>query len=205
MNEKELRKLLALEETETLELKQTPNSSFYKTISAFANTKDGMILLGVDKKGNITGVKPSSKFLEDLTNRIVNKISIYPQIETVDIDRKRVLIVNVARTSWLVSYEGRYYERVGNTTREMNPEKLRALLVRGKPWDSVTDDFSLEEIDSTTINHFVHLAVEKNRLTDVSLNEMPQVILEKLELMADGKLRNGALLNFWQESTKTFH
>jgi len=86
----------------------------------------------------------------------------------------------------------------------MNPEKLRALLLRGKPWDSVTDDFSLEEIDSTTINHFIHLAVEKNRLTDVSLNEMPQVILEKLELMADGKLRNGALLIFGKNPQKHF-
>lgn len=204
MNQKELRKLLALEETETLEFKESPNSSFYKTISAFANTKDGMILLGVDKKGNIRGVEPSSRFLEDLTNRIVNKISIYPQIETIDIDRKRVLIVNVARTSWLVSYEGRYYERVGNTTREMNPEKLQTLLLRGKSWDSITDDSSLAEINPVTVNHFIHLAVEKNRLTDVSLNEIPQVILEKLELITDGKLKNGALLLFGKNPQKHF-
>jgi len=204
MNEKELRKLLASEETETLEFKERPNESFYKTISAFANTKDGMILLGVDKKGNVRGVEPSSRFLEDLTNRIVNKISIYPQIETIDIDRKRVLIVNVARTSWLVSHEGRYYERVGNTTREMKPEKLRALLLRGKPWDSITNDSSLEEIDPATVNHFIHLAVEKNRLTNVSLNEVPQVILERLELIADGKLKNGALLLFGNNPQKHF-
>jgi len=79
-----------------------------------------MILLGTDKRGNITGVEPSSRFLENLTNRIVNKISIYPQIETVDIDRRRVLAVKIARSGFPVSYEGRYYERVGNTTREMS-------------------------------------------------------------------------------------
>jgi len=53
VNEKELRKLLVLEETKTLEFKESPNSSFYKAISAFANTKGGIILLGVHNKGNI--------------------------------------------------------------------------------------------------------------------------------------------------------
>ena len=78
MNEKQPKKLLASGETETLEFKERLNKSFYESISAFANTKDGIILLGVDKKGNITGVESSTRFLEDLTNRIVNKISVYP-------------------------------------------------------------------------------------------------------------------------------
>jgi len=196
--------LLALGETETLEFKQSPNKSFYETTSAFSNARGGMILLGVDKKGNIRGVEPSSEFLENLTNRIVNKMSIYPQVETIDIDQKRVLSVKIARSGFPVSYEGRYYERVGNTTREMSPEKLQALVLRGKPWDSITDDFSLEEIDPASVDHFVHLAVEKNRLTNVSLNEVPQVILEKLGLIADGKLKNGAILLFGKNPQKHF-
>jgi len=93
MNKNELKKLLALGETETLEFKQSPNESFYDTTSAFSNARGGTVLLGVDKKGNITGVNSSSEFLANLTNRIVNKISIYPQIETMDIDQKRVLAV----------------------------------------------------------------------------------------------------------------
>jgi len=76
MNKNELRKLLASGETETLEFKQSPNESLYETTSAFSNARGGIILLGVDKKGNITGVDPSSEFLENLTNRIVNKMSI---------------------------------------------------------------------------------------------------------------------------------
>jgi len=53
----------------------------------------------------------------------------------------------------------------------MNPEKLRALLLRGKPWDSITDSFSLDEIGPATVDQFIHLAVEKNRLTDVGFVE----------------------------------
>jgi len=204
VNEAELIKLIACGETGTLEFKEIPNETFYKTISAFANTKGGTILLGVNNKGGIVGVEPSTKFLEDLTNRIVNKLSLYPEIETMDMEDKRVITVKIARSGYPVSYQGCYYERVGNTTREMSPEKLRSLLLRGKTWDSLTDRFSLEEIDTETIRRFVRLAVEKNRLSDVSQDEPPEVVLEKLELMVDGKLTNGAILLFGRNPQKPF-
>jgi len=204
MEEKELERALTSGETESLEFKESPNETFYKTISAFANTKGGTILLGVNNKANIVGIELSTKFLEDLTNRLVNKLSLYPEIETVDIEDKRVIAVKVARSGYPVSYEGRYYERVGNTTREMSPEKLRVLLLRGKTWDSLMGDFPLEQIDTETVHRFACLAVERNRLAGVSLDEPPEVVLEKLELMADGKLTNGAILLFGKNPQKHF-
>jgi len=204
MNEDEIIRLMASGETETLEFKGSLNEAFYKTISAFANTKGGTILLGVNNRGGIVGVEPSTKFLEDLSNRIVNKLSLYPEIVTRDIEDKRVIAVRVARSGYPVSYEARYYERVGNTTREISREKLRSLLSRGKTWDSLTDGFSLEQIDTETIRRFVRLAVERNRLTDVSQDELPEVVLGKLELMTDGKLTNGAILLFGNNPQKHF-
>ena len=156
------------------------------------------------QKGGIVGVKSSTKFLEDLTNRIVNKLSIYPEIEAIDMEGKRVIAVKVTRSSYPVSYEGRFYERVGNTTRQMSPEKLRALLLRSKPWDSIAGNFSPEEIDTEAISRFVRLAVGKNRLTDISLNDPPQIILGKLGLMVDGKLTNGAILLFGKDPQRHF-
>jgi len=117
----ELKKIINSGETERVEFKEKLNESLFKTISAFANTQGGKIILGVDKKGNIKGINKSPQFLEDLTNRIVNRLSIYPEIETIDSKSKRVIKIKVNRSSYPVSYEGRYYERVGNTTREMNP------------------------------------------------------------------------------------
>ena len=110
-----------------------------------------MIILGADNKGNIKGIDPSGKFLEDLTNRIVNKLSIYPDIAAIDIKGNRAIAVNIARSSYPVSYEGRYYERIGNTTREMNPDKLQIFLLHGKPWDSIIGEFSMTEIDTDTV------------------------------------------------------
>ena len=187
-----------------MEFKENLNESFYKNISAFANTKGGMIILGADNRGDIKGIDPSGKFLEDLTNRIVNKLSIYPDIAAIDMKGKRAIAVNIAHSSYPVSYEGRYYERIGNTTREMNPEKLRLWFLRGNPWDSITDDFSLNEIDTETVSRFILLAVENMRLVDTSLNEPPQLVLQKLGFMKDDKLTNGAILLFGKNPQKHF-
>jgi len=204
MKMKEVERLLASGETETIEFKESLGEAFYKTISALANTKGGVVLLGVGEKGNIKGVDSSNKFLEDLTNRMVNKLSLYPEIETIESEGKRIFAVKVPRSSSPVSYEGRYYERVGNTTREMKAERLRAFLLRGKSWDSLIGDFSLEEINPETVQHFLRLAVERNRLTDISLNEPLKVILKKLNLIEDGRLRNGAILLFGKNPQKHF-
>ncbi len=204
MSEGEVVKLITSGETERVEFKESPNEAFYETISGFANTKGGIILLGVNKKGNIVGIESSTKFLDNLTNRIVDKLSLYPEIETMDIEDKRVIAVKVARSGYPVSYEGRHYERVGSTTRKMSPERLRVLLLRGKTWDSLTSDFPSEQPDIETIRRFVRLAVEKNRLTDVSLDEPPEVVLEKLGLVADEKLTNGAILLFGKNPQKHF-
>jgi len=204
MDEKEFKKLLAIGETNTVEFKEIPNKAFYKTISAFANTKGGIILLGVDKNSNPIGIELSTRFLGDLTNRIVNKLSLYPDIETIDIEGKRFITVRVVHSGYLVSYEGRYYERIGNTTREMNQQKLKVLLLKGKPWDSITTNISLEEIDSDSVKNFIRLAVNNNRLTNVSLNEPLEIILEKLELLVNGKLTNGAVLLFGKNPQKHF-
>jgi len=132
MNEKELKRLLNLGETETVEFKESLCEGFYKTISAFANTRGGVILLGVDNKNKIKGADSSSKFLEELTNSIVNKLSIYPVIETIKIQRRRILAFRVIRSDFLVSYKDHYYERFGNTTRKISKGKLQALLSKGK-------------------------------------------------------------------------
>jgi len=201
---KELKNLLSSGETETIEFKENPNESFYKTISAFANTKGGRILLGIDKNGNLKGVDESNAFLEDLTNRIVNKLSLYPELETIDTGRKRFIIVKISRHSYPVSYGGHYYERVGNTTREMSSQRLRAFMLSNLPWDSIKRDFSYDEIDIETVNLFVRLTVGKKRLADISLDESPKTVLEKLELISDGKLKNGAILIFGKNPQKHF-
>ncbi|MEF3245334.1 MAG: helix-turn-helix domain-containing protein [Caldisericaceae bacterium] len=201
---KNLKKIINFGETEIIEFKEKLNESLFKTISAFANTHGGEIILGVDKKGNIAGIDQSTKFLEDLTNRIVNKLSIYPEIKTMDLKGKRVVIIKVNRSSYPVSYEGRYYERVGNTTREMNLQKLKVFLLNSTTWDSLTNDYLFDEIDTETVERFIHLAVDKKRLATESLKDSPLLALQKLNLIINGKLTNAAIMLFGKDPQKYF-
>lgn len=203
MNTK-LKRLLRVDETETIEFKEQLNDSFFKTVCAFANTKGGKVILGVDNKGNVVGVETSTKFLENLTNGIVNKLSIYPEIETLEIEGRRVLIIHVTRAGYPVSYDGRYYERVGSTTREMSIQKLRAFMLSSIPWDSLTGEFSFNDIDEETVKLFVRMAVTKKRLSDVSIDEPVKTVLKKLALISNGKLTNGAILLFAKNPQKYF-
>jgi ATP-dependent DNA helicase RecG len=204
MKESALKKILASGETESIEFKESPGRAFFETISAFANSRGGIVLLGIDKNGKIKGADPSGDFLTNLTNRIVDKLSLYPEIETFDIRGKRVIAVTIERPGYPVSYEGHYYERVGNTTREMSPKKLQAYLLSKSPWDSIAGNFSFYEIDDETVSLFVRLAIDAKRLPDLSLKEKPMEVLKKLEYLVDGKLTNGAILLFGKNPQKYF-
>jgi len=204
MNEDGLKALLSAGETDTLEFKEKINEGLFETISAFANTRGGIIILGVNNRGYIVGVEPSDKFLGDLTNRIVNKLSLYPGIEIFNLNGKRAIVINIPHTGNVVSFEGHYYERVGNTTREMKPEKLKTLLLKNEPWDSIICDAELDEIDLETFNRFVQLSVNNKRLTEDSMKDSPRVILEKLKFATNGRLTNGAVLLFGKNPQKYF-
>ena len=53
--------MIKLKEKKDLELKQSINDSFLKTVSAFATFGGGKIVFGVDDNGNIVGVKDIKK------------------------------------------------------------------------------------------------------------------------------------------------
>ena len=59
-------------ETQTLELKKSLSEKreIGETVSAFSNTNDGVILVGIAPDGEVVGVNAGKKSLEDLANLI---------------------------------------------------------------------------------------------------------------------------------------
>ena len=201
---KEIYKLLKSGETENVEFKETDNDAFYKTLSAFSNKDGGFAILGVNDKGEIKGIKSSSQYLTDLTNKIVNNLGIRPQIKTHEIKDKRIAVIEVEKSLNLVGYKGHYYTRVGNTTREMTPQELRKKLLIGVGWDALPTDFSLDKIDSETVKRFIRLSKEKGRLNFADETESIDKVLSKLGLLINGKLTNGAIMVFGKNPQKHF-
>jgi ATP-dependent DNA helicase RecG len=191
-------------ENTTVEFKEKINESIFKTISAFANKDGGIIYIGISDKKEIKGLEYTNSLLGDLTNKIVNMLGIHPQIDCIKINKKDVLQIKVKKSTLPVSYKGKYYTRVGNTTREMQGEELRSFFIKGTNWDGLTGNYSLDEIDPEAVRKFIRMAVGSGRLRTEDEKEDIKTILKKLKLIINGKLTNGAIMLFGKNPQKYF-
>ena len=158
-----LDQLLSEIETRELEFKEKPNPALFKTLSAFANTNGGVVFIGVSDKKEIIGYRCSNADLKELSDTIVNKLGIQPVIEPVKCGGKTILRIDVKKSKNPIAYEGRYYSRVGNTTRLMDYEELREFLISGIEWDSLPSQHGLADIDEESVRHFVRQAKSAGR------------------------------------------
>jgi len=196
--------ILKSTENNTVEFKEEINESTFKTISAFANKDGGIIYIGISDKKEIKGFEYTNSMLGDLTNKIVNMLGVHPQIDYIKVNKKDVLQIKIKKSTLPVSYKGKYYTRVGNTTREMQGEELRSFFIKGTNWDGLTGNYSTDEIDTETVRKFMRMASRNGRLKTADENEDIKTILKKLKLILNGKLTNGAIMLFGKNPQKYF-
>jgi ATP-dependent DNA helicase RecG len=126
-------------ESYTVELKREVNSDFKKEIIAFANSDGGEIFVGIDKEGNVTGVKDSSKIMENISNMIRDGIrpdlTGYTSVETINENGMEVVRVKVLRGGkrpYHLSDKGLkpngVYIRHGITSAPATEEAIRQML-----------------------------------------------------------------------------
>jgi ATP-dependent DNA helicase RecG len=200
--EMEIPEILKCEEGTTLEFKEMVNDGLYKTISAFSNTEGGIFLGGVSNDKEIVGFDCSEISVREISNKVVN-MGIQPSIDCVEVDGNNILVINVAKSSIPITYRGRYYKRVGNTTNEMSNSELREFLLRGSNWDGALNDYSIDEIDGEAVKKFKKMAINKGRMTDDGITDISE-ILTTLNLLIDNKLTNAALILFGKNPQKYF-
>ena len=97
-----------MKESQTTEFKKSlaERKEILETVSVFANSKGGKIVIGIaeNKDGpikKVTGIKINGKEIENLGNEIKQNTDpvIYPSIEVEEIKGKSVLVVEV-NESW---------------------------------------------------------------------------------------------------------
>ena len=70
LNSQSLKELLLSGESETVEFKTSFGKEAIETLVAFANTKGGTILIGVNDKGEVAGVKIGQVTIQNWVNQI---------------------------------------------------------------------------------------------------------------------------------------
>ncbi|TAK28846.1 MAG: transcriptional regulator [Chloroflexota bacterium] len=197
----DLTALLKTGESETLEFKERWNDAALQTVAALANTQGGILVVGVNNKGEVVGWQGGEKQLRVITDEIA-ALRVHPSITEQEHAGHKVLVVQVTKASMYVACHGRYYRRVGNTTRDIPSEELGQLLRDQVNWDSLTEDYPMSEIDEDSVRKFLQMARE--RLPHAKEDESTESILEKLQLLRGGKLTRGAILLFGKNPQQYF-
>jgi len=205
MDRDKILRVLEKEESSKLEFKERFSDSALRTISAFANTHGGLIVVGMNNKREVVGIDANDENYQKIINRVVNKLGITPDFDIVEVDDKSILAIEVRESHIPVSFEGRYYKRVGNTTREMSFEELKRFFQRDMRWERFSErDFKIDEIDERSVRNFLRTARAKGRLSVFDGDEPIEEIFERLGLMENGKINNAGMLLFGKNPQKYF-
>ena len=192
-------------ETQNIEFKPTWRDEYLKVICAFANADGGKLIIGVDDNGNLEGVRNSKKLLEDIPNKIRNKLGIIPSVEVQQKGGKDIIGISVNSASVPISCDGKYYLRSGTTNLELEGNELTNFLMRkvGKTWDEFIEErASLDDINAETIESFKKSA--EDRIPAIANEKDHRVILDKLNLLDGSKLKRAAILLFGKDTQKFY-
>ena len=196
-------------ENEKVEFKEKFDRETIETISAFANTSGGVILIGVTDEGKIKGIGIGKKTLEDIANRIKQNTDpkLYPKTELSEIENKKIILVEVNESkSKPVLAFGRAYRRVGKTNQKLSSEEIRKLARETEKFyfdEQICEEASLADIDGEKVKWFIREAKKQRKLEiqeEVSIKET----LMRLNLLKREKLTNAAILLFGKNPQKFF-
>ena len=189
---KELAELIKGRESETLECKDSFDKEAMETAGAFANTRGGMVLVGVKKKGNISGTDVNDEILKDWANEIsnVSEPRLIPYVGKVDMDDGTIAVILVKEHPLKpVSIRGRCYRRVAASNRRMTPAEISEMHMEtvGSTWDSLpVSDKTVDDLDMELVKRYMEIANGTGRRAFGS-EEGPEDILAKLELLKDSR------------------
>ncbi len=214
MTLEELKKLIAEDEGETVEVKETTGQRVdaCETLCAFLNKDGGTVVFGVTKKGKLTGQLVSDKTKRELFEVFAKfEPSADIAVDWVDVDAThRAIVCTVPRGNERpYVYDGRPYKRVQSSTTVMKREEYNRMLKERRgfesPWEAMPNpELTLDDIDLEEVRRTARKAVQMGRL-DASVNTEDAVgLLDHFGLRENGVLLNGAAVLFGNDKFVRF-
>ncbi len=188
-----------MKESQHIEWKQSWRDGYLKWICGFANAHGGVLVIGRNNKGVITGLTNAAKLLVDIPNKVRDILGIVVDVNLRTEDGKETLEIVVEPYPYPVSYKGEYHYRSGSTKQELKGAALDRFLLRkqGQHWDGVpVPHVAIKDFSKPVIAAFRKLARESRRLDSAMLRESTPALMEKLHLLEGHYLKRAAILLF---------
>ncbi len=197
-------------EHQALEWKSTWKDDHLREICAFANAQGGVLCIGKDDHGRVTGVPESAarKLLENLPNKVRDVTGVQVDVNLRAEGSLYWLEVVVPAVSTPVSCRGEFYYRSGSVCQQLTGPALTHFLLEktGAQWDSIpVDRVTPEELDSISFEIFQREALRNRRMSAEDFDISRRELLQRLELLDEqGRLKRAALLLFHPHPTRWF-
>ncbi|SJN26194.1 helix-turn-helix domain-containing protein [Sphingobacterium sp. JB170] len=187
-------------EQQNIEYKQSWRDEYLKWVCGFANAQGGRIYIGLDDKGNVTGVDDYKKLMDDLPNKIVQQLGLVVDVNLHEKSGQYYLEVIVSQSTVPISYHGVHHYRSGSTKQELKGTALHNWLLKksGKSWGDIpVAGATVDDLDMETIQSFLKKAISKDRIPSSAAEEDVMLLMKRLNLLTkDGELTHAAILLF---------
>lgn len=176
-----------------IEFKSSFQKEVIETLAAFANTKGGVVLVGVSDAGEIVGVTIQAETMQSWINQCkqITSPRIIPDIELVQIEDKTVAVVSISEYPIKpVASKGRYFKRIGNANHQMTATEISDAHIKliNSSWDYHPDpEHTMASISESKVQAFAEA---------ISVKATFDAILEKFELIKEGRPTFGCHLLF---------
>ena len=198
MTAEELLALIAQGEGETLEFKRSVAEldKVTETAAAFANTRGGIVLIGVNPAGRIKGVEVGQTTRERIANRITSNTDprLYPSVEFIGVAGRAVAVINVPENVDKPHLAfGRAFKRVGAVTAQMDRAEYERLLLarRQLPFDQrKIPDATLDDLDEARLRWYLQRAAQERAIPA----DLTAPMAENLKRLGVAQERNGQLV-----------
>lgn len=184
-------------EKQNTEFKESWREEHLKTLCAFANTKGGDLLIGIDDAGKPKGLADKKKLLEDIPNKIKEALNVLADVQPRKKTGRDYVHIKIKPYDAPISFKGKHYIRSGSTTQELSGTELHQFLLSksSMAWESVIDDkATLTDINEKQLAKFRDLAKEHSRAP--ARERTTPALLAKLHLAEKGRLNRAGLLLF---------
>lgn len=190
----DITQVISAGETNTVEFKSWTNRSEYKKVIdllvkeavGLANTKGGIILVGVEDDGTITGCPEFDEqvIIESIYDKTMPKL--FTDIEVLTVESNRIFKITVEKSSKVISTSnGIVYKRLGKNTKPWYPSEYSSNKITGFKGDysaRIIEDSGKDDIDFIEVKNLKRKLQSRDKgstlynLDDISF-------LEDLELI----------------------